>query len=97
MKPISDEQLEHDLNIFSTAKQVDAPNFFYTSVYAKMEKKYNSNEVSFSLQSVLVIATLTLFIFLNSALLKKEINIVNNNTNEHIEALAEAYDQTISN
>lgn len=97
MKLLSDEQLEDDLNIFSTAKQVDAPDFFYTSVYAKMEKKYNSNEVTFSLQSVLVIGTLILFILLNSVLLKNEKNMVNTNANQPIEALAEAYDQTISN
>ena len=97
MKHISDEQLENDLAVFSSIEAIAAPNFFYTRLNARMKDENISNEVAFSVKPVLVIIALTLFIFINSLLFNGGTSLVTTNSNENIEALAAAYDQTISN
>ncbi len=97
MKHTTDEQLENELAVFSNLKEVGAPDFFYTRLRAKMEKEWRTNELEFSIRPVLVICALTLFLFINSLLSGNDSNLVNENSNQNIEALAASYDQTISN
>jgi len=97
MKPISNEQLENDLAVFSNMEVVNAPDFFYTRLSARMEKDSISNELRFTIKPILIICALALFLFMNSLLLKEDTNIVKTNPNQNIEALAAAYDQNISN
>ena len=97
MKHISDQQLENELAIFSTIETVASPDFFYNRLNTRMKYQNISNEVVTPLKTVLVICALTLFIFINSLLLKGGTSLVTTNSNENIEALAAAYDQTITN
>ena len=97
MKKMSNEQFEHEMNIISNLKEVGTPNFFYTRLKARMEKENLSNELANPLNPILVICALTLFLFMNSLLLKNDSNIVNTNSSQEIEAFAASYDQTISN
>ena len=97
MKNISNEQFEHEMNIISNLKEVGAPNFFYTRLKARMEKENLSNELASTFQPIIVICALTLFLFMNSLLLKNDSNIVNTNSSQEMEAFAASYDQTISN
>ncbi len=97
MKHITDEQLEQDLTVFATMKEVSSPNFFYTRLKARMEKESKSNEVVLSIKPVLVICALSLFLIINSLLLKKGTTLANTTTSEAIEVFAASYDQTISN
>ena len=97
MKHITDEQLEKNLDVFSTMKEVGASDFFYTRLSARMKKELTSNELGVFIRPLLVICTLTLFLFINSLLIKKDTSIVNTGMNPGIQALAVAYDQTISN
>ena len=97
MKNMSNEQFEHEMNIISNLKEVGTPNFFYTRLKARMEKENLSNELANPLNPILVICALTLFLFMNSLLLKNDSNIVNTNSSQEIEAFAASYDQTISN
>ncbi|MEY4049979.1 MAG: hypothetical protein RL262_813 [Bacteroidota bacterium] len=97
MKNMSNEQFEHEMNIISNLKEVGAPNFFYTRLKARMEKEKLSNELANPLKPILVICALTLFLFINSLLLKNNSNIVNTNSSQEMEAFAASYDQTISN
>ena len=43
MRNINDEQFEQDLNVVSNLKEVSAPDFFYTRLKAKMERKQSWN------------------------------------------------------
>lgn len=97
MKPISNEQLENDLAVFSSFEPVAAPDYFYTRLNARMKKDAIANESGFAIKAILIICALTLFLFMNSLLLKGDTNIVKTNSNQNIEALAAAYDQNISN
>lgn len=97
MKNISDEQFEQDMNLFLNAKQVDAPNFFYTILNARMDRELKVSELAFPIKPILIICTLTLFILINSLLLKKDMNYLQANPDQNMEALATSYDQTISN
>ena len=97
MKNMSNEQFEHEMNIISNLKEVGTPNFFYTRLKARMEKEKLSNEIVYPLKPILVICALTLFLFINSLLLKNDSNIVNTNSSQEMEAFAASYDQTISN
>lgn len=97
MKNMSNEQFEHEMNIISNLKEVGTPNFFYTRLKARMEKENLSNELANPLNPILVICALTLFLFINSLLLKNDSNIVNTNSSQEMEAFAASYDQTISN
>ena len=97
MKNMSNEQFEHEMNIISNLKEVGAPNFFYTRLKSRMEKQNLSNELANPLNPILVICALTLFLFMNSLLLKNDSNIVNTNSSQEMEAFAASYDQTISN
>ena len=97
MKKMSNEQFEHEMNIISNFKEVGDPNFFYTRLTARMEKENLSNELANPLNPILVICALTLFLFMNSLLLKNDSNIVNTNSSQEMEAFAASYDQTISN
>lgn len=97
MKNMSNEQFEHEMNIISNLKEVSAPNFFYTRLKARIEKENLSNEIAYPLNPILVICALTLFLFMNSLLLKNDSNIVNTNSSQEMEAFAASYDQTISN
>jgi hypothetical protein len=62
-----------------------------------MDKENLSNELASPLKPILVICALTLFLFINSLLLKNNSNIVNTNSGQEMEAFAASYDQTISN
>jgi len=97
MKNMSNEQFEHEMNIISNLKEVSAPNFFYTRLKARIEKENLSNEIAYPLNPILVICALTLFLFMNSLLLKNDSNIVNTNSSQEMEAFAASYDQIISN
>ena len=97
MKHKIETQFEKDIEIFSSMKEISAPNYFYTRLKARMGNEYNTIENSFTLKPVLIICALTLLIFMNSWLLQKDTNLVSKNTNQDIEALAAAYDQTILN
>ena len=97
MKNMSNEEFEHEMNIISNLKEVGAPPFFYIRLKARMEKENLSNVLANPLKPILVICTLTLFLFFNSLLLKNDSNIVNTNLNQEIQALAASYDQIISN
>ena len=97
MKHITDEQLEKNLDVFSTMKEVGVPDFYYTRLSARMENELATNELALFIKPLLVICTLTLFLFINSLLLKKDTSLATSDTSQNIEALAVAYDQTISN
>ena len=97
MKNMSNEQFENEMKTISNLKEVGAPNFFYTRLKARMEKENLSNELASTFQPIIVICALTLFLFMNSLLLKSDSNIVNTNSSQEIEAFAASYDQTISN
>ncbi len=97
MKNLTDDQLEQDLKIFSTMKEIGVSDFFYTRLKVKMENDSRSNHIATPVKALFVICTLTLFLFLNSLLLQKNANIVTANTSNEIEVLAASYDQTISN
>ena len=66
MKQISDEQLEHDINIISNLTTTSAPNFFYTRLKARIDKQELTDNIAFPLKPILVICALTLFLFINS-------------------------------
>ena len=97
MKKMTEEQFEQEMNIISNLKVVSAPSFFYTRLIARIEKVNKSNEFKNSIQPIIVICALTLFLIVNSLLLKNDSNIVNSNSNQEIEAFAASYDQTVSN
>ncbi len=97
MKHTTYEQLENDLAVFSNFKEVGAPDFFYTRLNARMQNELKSNELEFSLQPLLVICALVLFLFINSVLLDRDTDLGNTNPNQAMEALAASYDQTVSN
>lgn len=96
MKHITDEELNNGMTLFSTMKEVDSPDYFYTRLKARMELESTSKLLGYPVNPVLVICTLTLFLLINSVLLEKEQNIPSTDANEPIEAFAAAYDQTIS-
>lgn len=95
MKNISDEQLENQLDIFSSMKEVGAPDFFYTRLHARMEKEVSLANATFSFKPVLVICILTFFLIINTLLIGKNTNVAKANSNNNIEVLAASYDQTI--
>jgi len=95
MKQLFDQQLENELSIFSTLKEVGSPDFFYTRLHARMEKKASLANASFSFKPVLVIGILTLFLIINTLLIGKNTIIAKANSNNNIEVLAASYDQTI--
>jgi len=97
MKNMSNEQFEQEMIIISNLKEVGPPNFFYTRLKARMDKENLSNELASPLKPILVICALTLFLFINSLLLKSDSNLVNTNSSQEMEAFAASYDQTISN
>jgi hypothetical protein len=97
MKNMSNEQFEQEMIIISNLKEVGTPNFFYTRLKARMDKENLSNELASPLKPILVICALTLFLFINSLLLKSDSNLVNTNSSQEMEAFAASYDQTISN
>jgi hypothetical protein len=97
MKNMTNEQFEQEMIIISNLKEVGAPNFFYTRLKARMDKENLSNELASPLKPILVICALTLFLFINSLLLKSDSNLVNTNSSQEMEAFAASYDQTISN
>ena len=95
MKNTDDKEFENDLNIISNFKEVGAPIFFYTRLKARMENELVLNEATFFFKVSVAICTLTLFLFINSILLKKDSDLVNSTTNQNLEALAASYDQSI--
>lgn len=97
MKQISEQQFEDDIKIISNLKSTDAPDFFYTRLKARMDKELIKNNISIPLKPILVICVLTLFLFINSLMIEKDSNTINNNSDQNIEAFAAAYDQNISN
>jgi hypothetical protein len=97
MENLSNEQFEHEMNIISNLKEVSAPNFFYARLKARMEKEAIDITNSYSLNPVIIICALTLFLFINSWLLQTDSHLKHTNLNQNIEALAVAYDQAISN
>lgn len=97
MKNINNKQLEQDLEIFSSMKEIGSPDYFYTRLIARMDNETASLAYSYTLKPVIIIGALILFLFINSFLLKNEANIMDSSSNDNIEALATAYDQTISN
>jgi hypothetical protein len=97
MKKLTNGQFEHDLNIISNLNEVPAPNFFYTRLKNRMEKETIELANSYSLNPVIIICVLTMFLFINSWLLQTDSNMKHTSLNQNIEALAVAYDQTISN
>lgn len=97
MKNKNNKQLEQDLEIFSSMKEIGAPDYFYTRLIARMDNETASLAYSYTLKPVIIIGALILFLFINSFLLKNEANIMDSSSNDNIEALATAYDQTISN
>lgn len=97
MKKMTEEQFEQEMNIISNLKVVSAPSFFYTRLIARIEKVNISNEFTNSLQPIIIICALTLFLIVNSLLLKNDSNMVNINSNQEIDAFAASYDQTVSN
>jgi hypothetical protein len=97
MKNLSNEQFDKEMNVISNLKEVGAPAFFYTRLQARIEKDNLSNELVNPLKPIIVICALTLFLFINSLLLKNDSNIVNTNSSQEMEAFAAFYDQTISN
>jgi hypothetical protein len=62
-----------------------------------MEKEAIDITNSYSLNPLIIICALTLFLFINSWLLQTDSNLKHTNLNQNIEALAVAYDQAISN
>lgn len=97
MKNINNKQLEQDLEIFSSMKEISSPDYFYIRLIARMDNETASLAYSYTLKPVIIIGALILFLFINSFLLKNEANIMDSSSNDNIEALATAYDQTISN
>ncbi len=97
MRNINDEQFEQDLNIVSNLKEVDAPDFFYTRLKARMEKEAKLEQFEGPLKPIAVICILTLFLFINSLIMEKESTVVQSSSNQDIEAFAASYDQIISN
>jgi hypothetical protein len=97
MKHNIEIQIEQDLELFSSMKKMDAPNYFYTRLKARMENEASTMGDPFTLKPVIIICALTLFLFINSWLLQNDTNLMNTNANQNIEALATAYDQTITN
>ena len=97
MKRIADDQLEKDLMIFSDLKEISSPQFFYSRLNARMENESQSNSLGISFNPILVICVLTLLLFVNRLLIQKEMNLINKDMDQNIEALAVSYDQTISN
>ena len=97
MRNINDEQFEQDLNIVSNLKEVDAPDFFYTRLKARMEKEAKLEQFEGPLKPIAVICILTLFLFINSLIMEKESTVVHSSSNQDIEAFAASYDQIITN
>ncbi len=97
MKHLPEDKLENDLTIFSNMKEVGSPNFFYTRLTARMEDESISRVNGLSINPILGLCALSMFIFINSLLIEKDTDIVKSNTDKHIEALAAEYDQTITN
>ena len=97
MKNINDDQLEHDLNIISNLKEVNAPDFFYTRLKATMEKEAKSEQFEGFAKPIAVICILTLFLFINSLIMEKESSNIHSSSNHDIEAFAASYDQIITN
>ena len=97
MKHLQEDKLENDLTIFSNMKEVGSPNFFYTRLTARMEDESNSRVTGLSINPILGLCVLSMFLFINSLLIEKDTDIVKSNTDKHIEALAAEYDQTITN
>ena len=95
MKHLSDEQLENELSIFSTMKEVGSPDFFYTRLHARLEKEASLANAPFSFKPVLVICILTFFLIINTLLIGKNTNVAKANSNNNIEVLAASYDQNI--
>lgn len=95
MKNTIDEAFEHDLDIFSNTKNMKAPDFFYTSLKARMENETRLNIFGHHINPILVICALTLFLFINSILLRRDKDLIN--SNKSIESLAASYDQIITN
>ena len=94
---MSDEQLMNDLSVFSNIKEVNAPDFFYTRLIAKMEKINKSKEIGSPINPVWIICSLTLLLIANTMLLKTDSNSAITDVDNNIETLASSYDQTISN
>ena len=92
-----DEQLMNDLSVFSNIKEVNAPDFFYTRLIAKMEKINKSEEIGSPINPVWIICSLTLLLIANTILLKTDSNSAITDVDNNIETLASSYDQTISN
>lgn len=97
MKHLQEDKLENDLTIFSNMKEVGSPNFFYTRLSARMEDESISRVTGLSINQILGLCALSMFLFINSLLIEKDTDIVKSNTDKHIEALAAEYDQTITN
>lgn len=97
MKHLQEDKLENDLTIFSNMKEVGSPNFFYTRLSARMEDESISRVTGLSINPILGLCVLSMFLFINSLLIEKDTDIVKSNTDKHIEALAAEYDQTITN
>lgn len=95
MKNISDEQLENQLDVFSTMKEVGAPDFFYTRLHARMENESTQLALQLPFKPVWIICILTFFLIINTLLIGKNKNLVNTNSNKNIEVLAVSYDQNI--
>jgi hypothetical protein len=97
MKNINNEQFEQDLKIVSNLNQVDAPDFFYTRLKARMEKEAKLEQFEGPLKPIAMICILTLFLFINSLIVGKESTVVQSSSNQDIEDFAASYDQIISN
>jgi hypothetical protein len=97
MKNINDQEFEQDLNIISNLNEVSAPDFFYTRLKARMEKEIKSEQIGGSLNPIVVICILTLFLFINSLIMEKESTVIQSSSNQDIEAFAASYDQIITN
>lgn len=96
MKHKNEIKFDQDLELFSKMQEIDAPPYFHTRLTARMGKDANARE-RLAIKPILIICALTLFLFMNSLLLQKDSNLINTSSNQNIEALAAAYDQTISN
>jgi hypothetical protein len=97
MKHKIETQLEQDLELFSSMKEIGAPDYFYTRLMVRMENDASAIKNSFILKPVLIISALTIFLLLNSLFLNNDANLNNIDASQNIEAFAAAYDQTITN
>jgi hypothetical protein len=97
MNQLSDEQWEQAMAMFTTMNVETAPDFFYTRLKARMENETMYPLAALPVRPILIVCTLTLFLFINSLLLEKDKTVAAANTTQSMAALAAAYDQSISN